>query len=134
MQTLKPEPSSEDRTQLTADVLPRPRLRPRGSWRRSQTSLKVNVQQKERDNLWKPWEREMPGNKYTQASFSESFQGSLGQPESRKNENSRVVPRAVLPYCAQREVINFTVFTEKFKHRNMSQISLGLKEAVPTGN
>ena len=39
----------------------------------------------------------------------------------------------VSPYCTQREDINFTVFVGKFKHRNMSQISSKLRQAISAG-
>ena len=55
------------------------------------------------------------------------------QHENNKNKNSCVCQLGVSPYCTQREDINFTVFVDKFKHRNMSQISSNLREATSAG-
>lgn len=43
------------------------------------------------------------------------------------------VSQGVSPYCPQPEDINFTVFVDKFKHRNMSQISSVLGQGASAG-
>lgn len=53
--------------------------------------------------------------------------------ENSQNKNSCSCQLGVSPYCTQREDINFTVFVGKFKHRNMSQISSKLREAISAG-
>ena len=55
------------------------------------------------------------------------------QHENNRNKNSCACQLGVSPYCTQREDINFTVFVGKFKHRNMSQISSKLHEAISAG-
>lgn len=104
-------------------------------------SLQRNVQPKKLKNFmcwpnpWKWSEKETPGNKWTYASSSErsAVFTDRSQHENNRNKNSCACQLGVSPYCTQREDINFTVFVGKFKHRNMSQISSKLHEAISAG-